>query len=80
MRATVFSWTRTWHRFALTESLDVPFTNVLAAIDDCGVRLLGLLDDPARTDPEIGDALVGRAEQRIVGDDRIPVIVWSRAA
>ena len=57
MRATVFSWTRTWHRFGFTESLDLPFTTVLVTVDNCGIRLLGRLDDPNRIDPVIGEAL-----------------------
>lgn len=51
MAATVFSWTRTWHRFALTEAFDLPFTTVLAGLDGSGIRLLGRLDDPDRIDP-----------------------------
>jgi uncharacterized OB-fold protein len=80
MRATVFSWTRTWHRFGGSESLDLPFTSVLAEVDGCGVRLLGRLDDPHRIDPKIGEPLVGRPGKTIVGDDTIPTIIWSRAA
>ena len=79
MAATVFSWTRTWHRFALTESLELPFTTVVAQIDDCGIRLLGLLDDPDRIDPLIGQRLAGRPGHTVVGDDEIPTIIWSRA-
>ena len=48
MTATVFSWTRTWHAFGGAESLGLPFTTVLVDIDDCGIRLLGRLDDPDR--------------------------------
>lgn len=76
MAATVFSWTRTWHPFALAESFDLPFVTVLAEIDDCGVRLLGRYEGET---PAIGDALTGRATTTQVGDDQIPVIVWSRA-
>ena len=76
--ATVFSWTRTWHRFGLTEALDLPFTTVLAEVDDCGIRLLGLLDDPERIDPVIGQALTGRFGETVAGNDRIPTIIWSR--
>ncbi|QGN54618.1 Zn-ribbon domain-containing OB-fold protein [Novosphingobium sp. Gsoil 351] len=77
-RGTTFSWTRTWHRFGLTEALELPFATVLAEIDECGVRLLGLLDDPGRIDPRIGENLVGRFGQTTVGDDRIPTLIWSR--
>lgn len=77
-KATIFSWTRTWHRFGLTEALDLPFTTVLAEIEDCGVRLLGLLDDPDQIKPIIGEDLNGRFTQTAAGSDRIPTIVWSR--
>ncbi len=80
MAATVFSWTRTWHRFGMTESLKVPFTSVVAEIDDCGIRLLGLLDDPDRVDPRIGEAIIGRPGRISVGPDRIPTIFWSRSS
>lgn len=76
--ATVFSWTRTWHRFGLTEALDLPFTTVLAEVDDCGIRLLGLLDDPDQIDPVIGQPLTGRFGETAAGEDRIPTIIWSR--
>ena len=80
MAATVFSWTRTWHRFEMTESLDLPFTTVLAEIDDCGIRLLGRLADPDQIDPLIGEKLIGTPATTIVGDNHIPAIVWSRGA
>ena len=79
MRGTVYSWTRTHHRFGLTEALDLPFTTVLVELDDCGIRLLGLLDDPDHVAPVIGEALVGRPGETIVREDRIPTIIWSRA-
>lgn len=79
-RASVFSWTRTWHRFAGTEGLELPFTSVVAEIDDCGIRLLGRLDDPDRIDPRIGESLTGRIDATVVGDRAIPTIVWRRAA
>ena len=80
LRARVYSWTRTWHRFGLTESLDLPFTSVLAEVEDCGIRLLGRLEDPDRIDPEPGEALAGAIGTSTVGDDSIPTIVWRRAA
>lgn len=80
MRATVFAWTRTWHRFGLTEGLDLPFTSVVAEIDDCGVRLLGRLDDPDQIAPKIGEPLAGRAGETMVGEKRIPTVIWSRGA
>lgn len=80
MRARVFSWTRTWHRFGLTEALDLPYTTVVAEIEGTPVRLLGLLDDPERVDPRIGETLVGRPARTRVGEDSIPAIIWSRLA
>lgn len=78
MTATLFSWTRTWHRFGFTESLDLPFVSVVATVDDCGIRLLGRLDDPDQVDPAIGESLTGRiGATRVEGRD-IPTIIWSR--
>jgi uncharacterized OB-fold protein len=78
MKGTVFSWTRTWHRFGLTESFDLPFISAVVEVDDCGVRLLGRLDDPERINPKIGDHLEGWPGVTVVGDDNIPTILWSR--
>lgn len=80
MNATVFSWTRTWHTFGGAESLGLPFTTVLAEIDDCGIRLLGRLEDPDRVDPVLGEKLTGHIGRTVVGDDSIPTIIWSRGA
>lgn len=80
MRASVFSWTRTWHRFALTEGLELPYTNIVAQLDGNGVRLMGLLDDPAQVNPLIGEALAGRISRTQVGERSLPVIIWSRIA
>lgn len=80
MRATVFSWTRTWHRFAMTEALELPFSSVVAEIEDCGVRLLGRFDDQDQDSPRIGEPLVGQVGQTVVGERRISTIIWSRSA
>ena len=80
LRATVYSWTRTWHRFGHTENLDLPYVSVVAAVADCGVRLMSRMDDPTPDNPRIGEALVGRIGETVAGDDRIPTIIWSRAA
>ncbi|BEU99389.1 Zn-ribbon domain-containing OB-fold protein [Novosphingobium olei] len=80
LKATLYSWTRTWHRFGMTESLDVPYVSIVAEVADCGVRLMGRMDDPAPADPRIGEALTGRIDATLVGDDRIPAIIWSRTA
>lgn len=80
MKATVFAWTRTWHRFGLTEALELPFTSGTVEIEDCGIRLLGRIDDPNHINPVIGERLVGRPDTTLVGDDKIPTIIWSRIA
>lgn len=78
MKAAVFSWTRTWHRFGMTEWLDLPFTSVVAEVDDCGVRLLGRYGNHANENPKIGEALIGQLGETVVGDRHIPTIIWSR--
>ena len=78
MRGTIFSWTRTWHRFGFTESLDLPFVSIVATVDDCGIRLLGRLDDPDRIDPVIGEPISGAIGATRVGERDIPTIIWSR--
>lgn len=78
LEATVFTWTRTWHRFGLTEAFELPFTTVLAEIDNCGIRLLGNLEDPNQVDPEIGQRLVGRIGSTRTRTNEFPVINWSR--
>lgn len=78
MRGAIFSWTRTWHRFGFTESLDLPFVSIVATVDDCGIRLLGRLDDPDQVDPLIGEAIIGRIGATHVEGRDIPTIIWSR--
>ncbi len=78
MRGTIFSWTRTWHRFGFTESLDLPFVSIVATVDDCGIRLLGRFDDPDQVDPVIGEAISGRIGATSVEARDIPTIIWSR--
>lgn len=78
MRAHIFAWTRTWHRFGLTEGLELPFVTIVAEVEGCGIRLYGRLDDPERIDPEIGARVTGRIGETQVGDRAIPTIIWSR--
>ena len=80
LEASVFAWTRTWHRFALTEGLDLPYTNIVAELSGSGVRLMGLLDDPDQINPTIGESVTGRIGRTQVGDRSLPVIIWSRSA
>lgn len=80
LNATVFSWTRTWHRFGLTDGLDLPYTNIVAELEGSGIRLMGLLDDPDQVNPAIGEAVIGRIGKTQVGDRSLPIIIWSRNA
>ena len=76
--ARVFSWTRTWHRFGLTEGLTLPYTNIVAEMDGSGIRLMGLLDDPDQINPVISESVTGRIGTTQAGDRSLPVIIWSR--
>lgn len=78
MVGTVFSWTRTWHRFALTEGLELPYISAVLTVDDCGIRLLGRMDDPERIDPVIGEPVHGCVGMTDVAGRSIPTIIWSR--
>lgn len=78
MRGRIFAWTRTWHRFAFTDSIDLPYVSIVATVDDCGVRLLGRLQDANEADPAIGDAIIGQADHVEVEGRRIPCIIWRR--
>lgn len=79
MEGEIFSWTRTWHRFDLTETLDLPFVSVVVAVADCGIRLMGRLEDDNEADPVIASAVVGRPGHTKVLDRNIPTIIWARA-
>ncbi len=78
MRGSLFSWTRTWHRFALTESLDLPFTSAVVELAPSGIRLMGRLTDPDQIDPAIGAPVTGVPSSTLVGERHIPTILWSR--
>ncbi len=80
MDATIFSWTRTWHRFGLTESLDLPYVSIVAEVLNCGIRIMGRLEDPHQIDPVIGERICGRPARTTVLDREIPTIVWTRTS
>lgn len=79
MAATIFSWTRTWHRFGLTEALDLPFVSIVASVNGCGIRLLGRLVDNDRLDPVIGEAVMGTPGATMIEGRSIPTIIWHRS-
>lgn len=78
MQARIFAWTRTWHRFQYTESLPSPFMSIVAEVADCGIRLLGRLEDARQGDPVIGEAVRGHIGHTIIGERSLPTIIWSR--
>ena len=44
LAGTVFTWTRTHHRFAGTEGLDRPYATALVLLDAVPIRLNGLIE------------------------------------
>lgn len=80
MEGSIFAWTRTWHRFELTESLDLPFVTIVASVNDCGVRLLGRLEDDIEGDPIVDTPITGSLGHTRVLDREIPTIIWGRGA
>jgi uncharacterized protein len=80
LRGRIFSWTRTWHRFGGTESLDLPYVSVLVELAEAGgVRLLGVLEGDT-TNPAIGVPVSGRVDRTVAFDRAIPALRWSIAA
>lgn len=57
----VFTWARTHRSFMSELDAEVPYLTVLVELEDCPVRLLGLLRDA--NDVAIGDRLVGEVER-----------------
>lgn len=74
----IYSWTRTWHRFAGTESLPLPYVTALVEIDGTdGKRLMGLIEHVADQDAvPIGAAVTGRIGSTTYGEEDVPVILW----
>ena len=76
LTGTVFTWTRTHHRFAGTEALALPYVTVLVLLDTVPIRLTGLLegDESALT---LGARVTGRTDRTPFGPDTIPSIRWT---
>ncbi len=73
---TIYTWTRTHHRFAGTEGLDLPFVTALVLLDNVPIRLNGLLEGPELA-LAIGARVTGRASATRFGTDTIPSIRWT---
>ncbi len=72
---TVFSWTRTWHRFGGAEGFATPFVTALVTLDGAPVRLIGVLEGE-ETALKIGAAVAGRIDRTAFGEHAIPAIRW----
>lgn len=73
----VFSHSRTWHPFAGTEGISVPYVTLVVELPQAdGRRLLGLLEGSA-DGLRIGAAVQGRATTTRVGSDDIPSLRWT---
>jgi uncharacterized OB-fold protein len=79
LAGSIFSWTRTWHRFGGAESLGSPFVTVLVSLAEVPVRLLGVLEGD-ETALGLGAAVTGRIDHTRFGDNAVPAIRWSLAA
>lgn len=78
LSGTVFSWTRTHHRFGGTEGLTVPYVTALVTLGAIPVRLQGIVEgDEANL--WIGAPATGRITSTAFGDAQIPSIRWSLA-
>lgn len=79
LSGVIYSWTRTWHPFAGTESLGRPYCTVSVELPQAGsVRMFGLLEQPDAA--AIGVGVRGRvANSHVLGRD-LPAIYWRVAA
>ena len=75
---TVFTWTRTHHRFGGTEGIALPYVTLLVELDAVPIRLQGLLEGDEQG-LKIGVKVAGRVDGTIFGDARIPSIRWTIA-
>lgn len=75
---SIFTWTRTHHRFGGTEGLHLPYTTALVALDDSAIRLQGLVEGPEEG-LKIGARVTGRVDRTTYGEATIPSIRWSLA-
>ena len=79
LAGSVFSWTRTWHKFGGAEGLETPFVTALVTLADAPVRLLGVVEGD-ETALRIGAPVSGRVGRTPFGEAAIPAIRWSLAA
>lgn len=78
LAGTIFSWTRTHHRFGGTEGFNLPYVTALVTLDAVPVRLQGIVEGDETT-LRIGAPVVGRISSTAFEDAQIPSIRWSLA-
>ncbi len=76
LSGSVFSWTRTWHKFGGAESFDIPFATALVTLAEVPVRLIGAVEG-SEAGLHIGASVTGRIGRTPFGEHRIPAIRWS---
>ena len=77
LQGTVFSWTRTWHPFAGSEGIGVPYVSLIGSLPaHGGLRLLGILKGE-EDGLCIGAQVYGEVAETAFGEDRIPSLRWS---
>lgn len=75
LAGTVFSYTRTHHRFAGSEAFALPFVSVLVELESAPVRLIGVLEDD-EAGLRIGARVTGRIDRTAFGKASIPALRW----
>ena len=76
LEGRIFTWTRTWHAFAGTEKLGIPFVPLLVELPEAGgIRLLGLLEGAG--EPRIGARVTGRIDKTESFNQTIPALRWA---
>lgn len=75
---TIFTWTRTHHRFGGTEGIALPYVTVLVELDSVPIRLQGLLEGD-EDGFKIGAKVTGRVDRTSFGEARIPSLRWKLA-
>jgi uncharacterized protein len=80
-RGRIFSWTRTWQKFAVEFAPVVPYVTVLVELPDAGSRrILGLLLGDDMSDPRIGEPVVGVIQPPSPLTSGYAVLRWERPA
>ena len=80
-RGRIFTWTRTWQKFAPEFADHVPYVTVLVELPHAGNRrLLGLLLGDDSVDPRIGEEVRGVIQPSSELTSNAAVLRWERPA